>query len=199
MIDASNAMTYVTAVYWATVTCATVGYGDIVPLNKFEKTLTCFIIIFGVATFSYTQSHITTHFALLGKESKSNEEKRKVIMALKNKYEVEDELMDRITLFIKQQQESKLKLIDGLDMTYLLKVLPQSLKAQLILFIERDIISKVKFLQDREPVFYATYLEKPKIIRFFKDSLILEKGSRPNEVCFVLSGVVINTEIHKLY
>jgi hypothetical protein len=39
-------------VYFAFTTLATVGYGDYHPINKYERLLCSFILLFGVAVFS---------------------------------------------------------------------------------------------------------------------------------------------------
>lgn len=59
-MDDDNVMIYIAAVYWSTVTCATVGYGDILPRNNFEISLTNIIIVGGVALFSYALSDLST-------------------------------------------------------------------------------------------------------------------------------------------
>lgn len=63
-------MIYLTAMYFAIVTCATVGYGEILPKNKFEIMLTCLIIVFGVSYFSYILSDLSNQFSELQKENK---------------------------------------------------------------------------------------------------------------------------------
>lgn len=60
--DASFFEKYLTSVYWAVVTCATIGYGDILPRNWFEKFLCILVFIFGVAIFSYYLSQLATFF-----------------------------------------------------------------------------------------------------------------------------------------
>jgi hypothetical protein len=57
--DSESMTIYISAVYFAIVTCATVGYGDINPVNLYEVTLVCFILIFGVAYFSYILSDLS--------------------------------------------------------------------------------------------------------------------------------------------
>jgi hypothetical protein len=39
--------------YWAVVTCCTVGYGDILPTNGYEYSWAILIIVVGVAIFSF--------------------------------------------------------------------------------------------------------------------------------------------------
>jgi len=61
--DEKNYSVYVSAMYWAIVTCTTVGYGDIVPINTYEKTLSILILILGVAFFSFILSDLATQFS----------------------------------------------------------------------------------------------------------------------------------------
>lgn len=63
--DESKINKYIAAVYWATVTCTTVGYGDITPKNQFELVLTIIIIVAGVAYFSWVLSQLATRFKAL--------------------------------------------------------------------------------------------------------------------------------------
>ena len=69
VIDDNVFEKYITAVYWAIVTCATVGYGDIVPQNMFEKMMCICTLIFGVAFFSYLLSALANIFATLQRRS----------------------------------------------------------------------------------------------------------------------------------
>lgn len=60
--DASKLMQYVTSCYWAVVTIATVGYGDITPQNTEEAEANILIILIGVTFYSYIVSRVTTIF-----------------------------------------------------------------------------------------------------------------------------------------
>lgn len=51
---------YIAAVYWAITTCATVGYGDIVPRTGYELVWAMIILVFGVAVFSFVLGNLAS-------------------------------------------------------------------------------------------------------------------------------------------
>lgn len=69
MQDEDVVYKYITSLYWASVTIMTVGYGDILPQNQYEKILTCTILLIGVAMFSYTLSALANQFSDLNKSA----------------------------------------------------------------------------------------------------------------------------------
>ena len=106
---------------------------------------------------------------------------------MERKYGVSEKVLNKIRFFYKEH-ESNLDLSNNLEMSYLLRILPTSLKTQLAIFLYKDAINTIKFLRGRKNTFYEQYLDKLKPMRFDGGSIILEQGSRPNEVCLIMSG-----------
>jgi len=59
---ASAINTFFEAIYWSIVTISTVGYGDITPITQEGRIVSMFVIIAGIAVFSFTTSLIVTGF-----------------------------------------------------------------------------------------------------------------------------------------
>ena len=66
---------YVASLYWATVTCTTVGYGDILPTNGYELLWAMCIIVVGVAVFSYILSTLASQFSEISRSQTNNQER----------------------------------------------------------------------------------------------------------------------------
>jgi hypothetical protein len=75
--DDNMLIKYIYSLYWATVTCTTVGYGDILPMNGFELFWAVIIIVFGVAIFSFVLSDLSSKFSELTKTKRVSDEKVK--------------------------------------------------------------------------------------------------------------------------
>lgn len=92
--DSGIVFQYITSLYWATVTCTTVGYGDILPSNGYELFWSMAIIVFGVAIFSFVLSSLSSQFSEISKSNANNTERLKQIEELDLKFHVGAELVD---------------------------------------------------------------------------------------------------------
>ncbi len=64
------------SLWWAIVTCTTVGYGDITPVTSLGRFVAVFLMIFGIGFLGILTSTITTFLSNLAKEKrlKTNQE-----------------------------------------------------------------------------------------------------------------------------
>jgi len=57
-----NIFSYINALYFAVITILTVGYGDIVPGNKYEKVFSIFSILITCCVFAYTMNVVEMYW-----------------------------------------------------------------------------------------------------------------------------------------
>lgn len=74
--------TVIKSVYWSFTTLATVGFGDIAPINKYEKIFVIFVFMFGVTVFSYAQSQFAGIFNTIQEINRGYEEDSDLCMFL---------------------------------------------------------------------------------------------------------------------
>jgi len=84
-------------------------------------------------------------------------------------------------------------------MSYMLKILPSTLKTQLAKFLYQDAILVNRFLQDRDDNFYSKYLEELKSDRFNRGDTIAKTGNKADFVYFIMNGVVKNISTGRFF
>ena len=71
-----------------------------------------------------------------------------------------------------------------------MKELPTSLKNELSIIMNKEIIEKVTFLQDKDEVFVAFCSPLMKAVKFTANEYIYNKGSLIDEIFFLTEGKV---------
>jgi voltage-gated potassium channel len=74
LVDETDFPTYGDAAWWALVTLATVGYGDIVPTNAAGRTVGAVLILFGITFLSFLTATVTSLFVSTDQEEQQAED-----------------------------------------------------------------------------------------------------------------------------
>ena len=93
--------------WWAWVTVATVGYGDIVPQSVAGKVLAAVVILFGLGFFSLLTASFSVYFISRG-EIEIEEEELKEINQLKNierRIDVIEKTLQRIEVRLNEDRD----------------------------------------------------------------------------------------------
>jgi hypothetical protein len=90
------------SVYWAIVSCTTVGYGDIVATNGYEMGWGMIIIVVGAAVFSFVLGDLSSQFSELTRSSRAHSDIINQINELDNKFNLGITLVDKLTTYVEQ-------------------------------------------------------------------------------------------------
>ena len=137
--DADAFHGFIGAVYWSTVTTTTVGYGDITQTNPFELLFVFFIMMFGVAFLVTYLGDLSTLFSEMTQSSKAQQDRINQIHDLDQKFNIGPELVEKLTNYF-EQNVAALDSGAAEDISYLLEILPASIKIQLSIFLNDNAI-----------------------------------------------------------
>jgi voltage-gated potassium channel len=77
LIDHKDFPDYGTAVWWAIVTLATVGYGDVVPHTGWGRVVGSVVIVIGVTFVSFLVAIVTSYFVSVQEDEKTARERER--------------------------------------------------------------------------------------------------------------------------
>jgi voltage-gated potassium channel len=76
LVDRRDFPTFGTAVWWAVVTLATVGYGDVVPTTAWGRIVGSGVIILGVTFLSFLTATVTSYFVSAEQEETNSRDRQ---------------------------------------------------------------------------------------------------------------------------
>ncbi|KAF4042626.1 Ion transport protein [Phytophthora infestans] len=183
---------YIASIYWAITTMTTVGFGDIYPVNDFEKGFCILVLIGGTTLFAYVVGTVIE----VASNSKS----------LMNR---EHEMVQRVNAYIKERGVSSefivacqehLRFVDA-EKTFfvensLFDALSYSLRSELILLLNGGVVSKIRFF-DKKPKWFLTLILPRLVPQFFLEGDILIYQDNPvSGIYFIMTGAVIAKTRH---
>ncbi|RZC59957.1 hypothetical protein C5167_021708, partial [Papaver somniferum] len=174
---------YIVSLYFAIVTMATVGYGDIHAVNVREMIFVMIYVSFDMILGAYLIGNMT---ALIVKGSKTERFRDKMadIMKYMNRNELGKEICDQIKGHLRLQYES------SYTEAVVLQDIPVSIRAKISQTLYRDFIENV-------PLFKGCSQElKNQIVIglheefFLPGEVIMEQGNIVDQIYFVCHGVL---------
>ncbi len=97
VIDPRDFPDYGTAVWWAIVTLATVGYGDVVPHTGWGRVVGSVVIVVGVTLLSFLIAIVTSYFVSVQEDEKAARERARRDRELADDRELLQRIDQRLT------------------------------------------------------------------------------------------------------
>ena len=186
--NSSNGDIYVTSYYFVLVSILTVGYGDIVATNFYERLFNSFLLIFGIFLYTLAISSISNYVYKLEENEKIYSNHIQTIDDLHTKYDLSLSYTTKVKSFLNHKFLS-----NNEDKINLIRELPLSLKREITFKIYSDAIKKFWFirnLQDKEDILLQVLLNL-KAYKFNRYEYIINQDQFLEEVLFISKGKVM--------
>lgn len=182
----STLRVYVDALYWATETITTVGYGDIVPVTMGQKVYAIGVMMLGVGIYAYLIGNIASLISSLDPVRASYLQQRERLGAFMHYRALPMPLRRRIRRYFDYVWEERLVS----EESDVMKSLPPSLRVEVALFLKRDLIKNVPLFAAAGDAFVRDVALNLKPFVALPGDLVFQAGESGREMFFLSRGSV---------
>ena len=178
---------YITALYYQMATLTTVGYGDIIACNGFEKIYGIIVLIVGTCAYSWILTYISNYIKKKNEKYIDFERKVDLLNDIKLEYpNFGPELYFNIRRYLIYNKSE-----NQFDLKFVLESLPPSLQNNLIVEIYKPIIENFQFFKSFENSdFFVKIVTSLKSILSMKDDILIQEGDIIEDIIFIKNGVL---------
>lgn len=180
---------YIAAMYWAFSTLTTVGYGDISARTPQEQTYSMLMMLVGVTWYAFIISSISAIMSSFDAKNKALREKMVCVQEFIRTTKLPRDLAVQVRGFFEFKGKSKHAFhSSNYDVDELLDELGSGLRAEILMHLERHLIDKIPFLQDKVPQFVADCVSMFLPMVFNEGDFIVKEGTQADEMYFLVKG-----------
>ena len=186
---------YIRALYWCITTIATIGYGDYTPSrdSNLQILYTIVVQIIGVGMFGYIIGNVSTLIVNIDAARASFRSRMEEVRSYMRIYKIPASLQDRVKNYYHYLWETR----QGMTDTDFLSTLPRTLRLEVSLYLNRDILEKVSLFKDAEESFISEVIEELEFLVFLPGDFIIRQGEWGDCMYFLCGGsveVVVNEQ-----
>lgn len=177
---------YLKALYWCITTITTIGYGDITPTTNGQTIYTMFVQLTGAGMYGYIIGNLASMLAnsdLARTQFRAKMEKIQTFMQYRD---VPGDLQDNIRTYYDYLWNNR----RGFDESAVLEELPSSLKLQVALHLNKDIIEKVPMFKGAPDDLIRQIVLNLKPVLYTPGDYIFRKGEMGDQMYFISRGKV---------
>ncbi|KAF3487155.1 hypothetical protein F2Q69_00052924 [Brassica cretica] len=172
---------YTTSLYFAIVTMATVGYGDIHAVNLREMIFVMIYVSFDMVLGAYLIGNITA-LIVKGSNTERFRDKMNDLASFMNRKKLRRDIRSQITHHVRSQYDSKF------TNTVMLQDIPASIRAKIAQLLYTPYIEKIPLFKGCSSEFINQIVVRLHEEYFFPGEIITEQGNVVDHLYFVCEG-----------
>ena len=183
------------SMYWTITTMTTTGYGDIHPVNTFERLFASSLMIMGVILYGYIGGGIASILSNMDSRRVHYKEKVDAIQTYMTDHHLPSDLQERvIAWYFYSWERSK-----GIDVSQVFADLPTSFRADVAVSMNYQTIIQTEMFGNCSASFRRMLSLSLTIQYFTKDTIIVHQGELTKELYFIIQGRVdVMHQLHSL-
>ncbi|MDC7221010.1 MAG: ion transporter [Spirochaetales bacterium] len=186
--DQTKGDTYLQAFYWTITTLTTIGYGDISPdlSHKSQIIFTIITQLLGAGMYGFIIGNISNLIANMDVAKSNHKEKVERINDFLKYKNIPAPLQRRVSNYYDYLWESR----RGYNEAAVIEELPHSLKMQITIQMNKELIQKVPLFEHAPDSFLKEVILNLEPVIFTPGDYIMEAGEMGYEMYFISSGKV---------
>ena len=176
---------YITSFYYICATVFTIGYGDIVSVNIYERFFNLILLVVGIMIYSYAVSALSNYVQSVDSKTLDYQNKVTILKQIRVTHEkMPQELYDKISRFLLYRLNNETK-----DKNEIIDNLPMALRNKLIMEMYKNIINHFIFFKNFDNSdFIIRVILAFKPIQASKNERLVNEGDYLEEIIFVKRG-----------
>lgn len=179
---------YTIALYWAVTTLTTVGYGDVNSGSTVERLFAILIMIVGVSYYTYIISSLSSIISTFDSNAAQVNEKLVAVRGFVRENRLPGPLSSKVMSFFQAYYAASNWRMNLYDASELLANMPVALRCDIIMYIERETISRIRFLDNKTTPFIADIVMMLQPAYYRPGDLVVREHSPANEMYFLTRG-----------
>ncbi len=186
LADISNVKQYIMAFYWTITTLTTIGYGDITPKETIQMLYTICVEIIGAGLYGFIIGNIANLIANLDIARAQQREKIEKINTFMQYRNLPSDLQKKVNDYYNYIWETR----RGYDETSVLHELPVSLKTNVSIFLNKEMIEKVPLFRGAGDALIRDIILNLEPVVYTPDDYVVKKGEIGYDMFFISRGTV---------
>ncbi|KAJ8422232.1 hypothetical protein Cgig2_013411 [Carnegiea gigantea] len=185
---------YVTSIYWAITTLATVGYGDLHPVNRNEMLFDIFFMLFNLGLTAYLIGNMTSLVVQGSTRTRKYRDSIQAASGFAHRHQLPVRLQDQMLahIWLKYRTDS-----EGLQQQEILDSLPKAIRSSISVHLFYSLVDQVYLFRGVSSDLLFQLVSEMKAEYFSPNEDVILQNEAPTDFYIIVNGSLVVGEAKK--